>query len=395
MAPQQAMDAQALEQVTTFMFRGIPRKYTNRDLVAVLERSATMDQIDFVYVPWYKNSSSNMGYAFVNFVDVTTARTVYTVMQGSQWGPAHGSRSMNLVPAQVQGLAENLKQYSLKNGLDFDLIHRPLVFKNGAQVDLQEVVERICNNTPADTLSRQTTPTTPPSACQTKETELFGVMPFGAPPGLLSPPQSAPAGFLNNLVGTPPGNFEFVHKAPLSEGARRPMGPPPGLAPPTSAVLKDSGNAHYITSPGSSHGCPVLPTFAQTSVAPALTSGNPEVEPKYVHLDMHVANDKVNTKASRFKSVTRQSEVACTGEAVGTYRDVSPACFGSGTSLNSRRSTACPSGFGSEGSDTNSSADGILESPQYAAAWQQVDILLMKLKASGAHFRKPDVTLCQ
>jgi len=383
MAPQQAMDAKALDQVTTFMFRGIPRKYTNQDLVAVLERSVNLDQVDFVYVPWYKNSNSNMGYAFVNFVDVMTARAAYDVMQGSQWGAAHGARSMNLVAAQVQGLVDNLQQYNLKNGSDFDLIHRPLVFQKGAQLDLQEVVERICNSKQANTSSRPATPTTPQGAKPSTETKVPSALHLRAPPGLAIPPRSAPSG-LSNLISSPLGSFEFV--PPLSDGARRPR-TPPGLELPR-VEHNDSGNAHYIAkSPGGSHGCPMVSTLAQTSFAP-VSAGNPEVETKYVHLGMHVATDKIRNTPSHLPSVTGRSEVECTGEAVGTYGDVSPACFGSGTSLNSRRSTMCPSGFGSD--DRSSSAGEVLESPQYAAAWQQVDILLMKLQAAGASFRKPD-----
>eukprot|EP00446_Apocalathium_sp_SHHI-4_P061695 CAMPEP_0177430560 /NCGR_PEP_ID=MMETSP0368-20130122/75725_1 /TAXON_ID=447022 ORGANISM="Scrippsiella hangoei-like, Strain SHHI-4" /NCGR_SAMPLE_ID=MMETSP0368 /ASSEMBLY_ACC=CAM_ASM_000363 /LENGTH=304 /DNA_ID=CAMNT_0018901169 /DNA_START=59 /DNA_END=974 /DNA_ORIENTATION=+ len=129
-----------LDQVTTFMFRNIPRKYTAMDVVAELETNVTREAFNFVYVPWFKSSTTNMGYAFVNTVDVTTARAVYAMMQGGRWKMGPGSRMMKMVPASMQGLEENLKQFHVNNAQHPNLEHCPLVFRKGVQVELNQAL---------------------------------------------------------------------------------------------------------------------------------------------------------------------------------------------------------------------------------------------------------------
>jgi len=129
-----------LDQVTTVMFRNIPRKYTAMDVVAELEMIVTREAFNFVYVPWFKSSTTNMGYAFVNTVDVTTARAVYAMMRGGRWKMGPGSRMMKMVPASMQGLEENLKQFHFNNAQHPNLEHCPLVFGKGVQVELNQAL---------------------------------------------------------------------------------------------------------------------------------------------------------------------------------------------------------------------------------------------------------------
>mmetsp|Transcript_4505 Transcript_4505/g.12462 ORF Transcript_4505/g.12462 Transcript_4505/m.12462 type:complete len:443 (-) Transcript_4505:59-1387(-) len=411
------------DNVTTFMFRGIPRKYTAWDLIAVLERSGSREQFDFVYVPWYKTANSNMGYAFVNFVDPATARAVHAVMQGRHWGPSHGARTMNLMPAQVQGLEDNLRQYSLKNGTDFELVHRPLVFREGRQIDLQETVRKHCHERRASSPSCQTPPKSPQSVPVANHSELWEAACPRAPVGVESSPPLASCEF-HHRGGSPHGSFELMR----SDGVCIPL--PPGLEPP-----KDTREDGLL-------GCLVPAGRLQMGSPRAGTTGNADLEHKHVHLGQFVATERhqhsfglqasngcsekglVHDGAAgsaadlerrpahlgQLVATAERPRRSCGPRAMGdgrcekglvhdggaggaAQRRVLPAFFASCASAAddvSRRSTACPSSFGSDGSagGHSAAADEILESPAYAAAWQRVNVLLETLQAGGAGFRR-------
>jgi len=129
-------------EATTFMFRHIPRKYTVRDLLSALEQHVTRSALDFVYIPWDRKSTNNMGFAFVNFVDPTCAHMTTTVMQGSLWPYDSRMREMKIVPAFVQGFAANLLRY-YDTVKEPDPVHCPLLFNNGKEVSLHFALQLV------------------------------------------------------------------------------------------------------------------------------------------------------------------------------------------------------------------------------------------------------------
>jgi len=72
----------------------------------------------------------------VNFTDPLTAFTACKTMDGCSWKTARTSRVMKLVPANVQGLAANLKRYS-DSETEPDSSHSPLFFHRGVNIPLQ------------------------------------------------------------------------------------------------------------------------------------------------------------------------------------------------------------------------------------------------------------------
>jgi hypothetical protein len=124
------------EDVTTLMLRRVPRKYSAWDVLAELEHHVSRSALKFVYVPWENNSASNMGFAFVDFVDVGTAHLAFGLMDGTLWRNAIKPRETWIVPALVQGLDANIKRYHEATAGLSNLKHVPLVFRNGKQVPL-------------------------------------------------------------------------------------------------------------------------------------------------------------------------------------------------------------------------------------------------------------------
>jgi len=214
-----------LDQVTTFMFRNIPRKYTAMDVVAELETNVTREAFNFVYVPWFKSSTTNMGYAFVNTVDVTTARAVYAMMQGGRWKMGPGSRMMKMVPASMQGLEENLKQFHVNNAQHPNLEHCPLVFRKGVQVELNQALREF-GLTPEAPFFPSSSCTQPPSDTPPPPRAAM-LAPAAFVP--VAGEESAPlmnigfVGFANvpDVLGESP--FEHVRPAPGLELERLPL----------------------------------------------------------------------------------------------------------------------------------------------------------------------------
>lgn len=130
-----------IESPTTLMIRNLPRRFTAWDLVAELELYMRRSAFNFVYVPWDRKNSNNMGYAFVNFTETNSAALAYSSMEGQEWRLGARARLMKLVPAHVQGLAQNLGRYA-EQGEAPDAGHFPLVFLDGSPVLLEEALRR-------------------------------------------------------------------------------------------------------------------------------------------------------------------------------------------------------------------------------------------------------------
>lgn len=100
--------------VTTLMLRNIPNRYTQQDLMAELDGLGFHNGCyDFLYLPVDNGTLSNVGYAFLNFVEEATAQRCKVAFQG------HRFRRQGLTPgkvasvsvAHIQGLEANLRHY--------------------------------------------------------------------------------------------------------------------------------------------------------------------------------------------------------------------------------------------------------------------------------------------
>eukprot|EP00445_Apocalathium_hangoei_P042458 CAMPEP_0203969362 /NCGR_PEP_ID=MMETSP0359-20131031/97420_1 /ASSEMBLY_ACC=CAM_ASM_000338 /TAXON_ID=268821 /ORGANISM="Scrippsiella Hangoei, Strain SHTV-5" /LENGTH=324 /DNA_ID=CAMNT_0050907299 /DNA_START=60 /DNA_END=1034 /DNA_ORIENTATION=- len=131
--------------VTTLMLRYVPRKFTGIDLVKELERHVPRSSFNYVYVPWDRCSTNNMGYAFANFVDSATARTIAKAMHGNTLANDHRGRMVSVLPARVQGLSRNLRRYDETHfHLEPDIEHSPLIYCKGVEIPLRLAIELNC-----------------------------------------------------------------------------------------------------------------------------------------------------------------------------------------------------------------------------------------------------------
>jgi len=115
---------------TTIMIRNIPNRYRQRELVLELNQNKMKNSYDFVYLPMDKYTTSNVGYAFVNFISAEKCQKAMEIFNGYRFLKYQTiSRKIASVSiAHIQGLANNLKHYK-QSAVNESKIkeHRPMV----------------------------------------------------------------------------------------------------------------------------------------------------------------------------------------------------------------------------------------------------------------------------
>lgn len=94
---------------TTLMIRNIPNHYTQRQLINELDDLGFKGTFDFLYIPLDKGTMSNVGYAFVNFVEPEWAERCMTAFQSYRFKRHRKIAAVSI--AHIQGLEANLAHY--------------------------------------------------------------------------------------------------------------------------------------------------------------------------------------------------------------------------------------------------------------------------------------------
>jgi hypothetical protein len=120
--------------ITTIMARNIPSNYTQRDLMEDLADLGLKGTFDFLYIPLDKNTMTNVGYAFLNFLHPRHATECMRLLQGFRFKRNRRDRGRMAAasPAHIQGLEANLRHYEKAVVMTAkQKQRRPLVLLNG------------------------------------------------------------------------------------------------------------------------------------------------------------------------------------------------------------------------------------------------------------------------
>eukprot|EP00933_Yihiella_yeosuensis_P041453 TRINITY_DN35847_c0_g1_i2.p1 TRINITY_DN35847_c0_g1~~TRINITY_DN35847_c0_g1_i2.p1 ORF type:complete len:390 (+),score=88.25 TRINITY_DN35847_c0_g1_i2:180-1349(+) len=101
------------EAPTTMMIRNIPNRYTQREFVQELTELGFGGSYDFLYLPLDKGTQCNVGYAFVNFLEPSTAQWCTQVFDNysfKKFQKARGKIAAVSV-AHLQGYEANMRHY--------------------------------------------------------------------------------------------------------------------------------------------------------------------------------------------------------------------------------------------------------------------------------------------
>jgi hypothetical protein len=123
-------------EATTFMIHNVPNDYTRTVLIDVLDGSGLYGKIDFLHLPIDRSTKQNVGYAFINFIDVEAAQEGVQILSNFEMCRMRRRSSsvkvrhqkVWLSPAYLQGLEENLEHYRNTSS-------KPLVRINGRWSD--------------------------------------------------------------------------------------------------------------------------------------------------------------------------------------------------------------------------------------------------------------------
>uniref|UniRef100_A0A7S0BC17 RRM domain-containing protein n=1 Tax=Pyrodinium bahamense TaxID=73915 RepID=A0A7S0BC17_9DINO len=138
------LETMPLDEVTTMMIRNVPRKYSEEALMYELQVCVSPGSYNFVYLPWDARRSSNVGYAFVNFLDASTAQMFCQRLDGKPWRLVQCPKEIRIVPAHVQGIALNLVHYIGSSVIENCHAHAPMVVHNGKRISFKEAVDMYC-----------------------------------------------------------------------------------------------------------------------------------------------------------------------------------------------------------------------------------------------------------
>lgn len=118
------------QPITTLMIRNIPNRYSQRDLIEEIDELGFGGTYDFLYLPMDKGTLSNVGYAFVNFVDASWGERGMDAFKSYRFKRyrKQSGKIATVSVAHIQGLENNLKHYqhtAVKDAREKQ--HRPMV----------------------------------------------------------------------------------------------------------------------------------------------------------------------------------------------------------------------------------------------------------------------------
>lgn len=97
-------------EVTTLMVRGIPCSFSQEHMMKIIDHAGLRAKYNFFYLPRAGNNGSNLGYAFLNFVDNECATKCMNQFNGVPLDPSRSMKVCTISPADIQGLS-NLRKH--------------------------------------------------------------------------------------------------------------------------------------------------------------------------------------------------------------------------------------------------------------------------------------------
>lgn len=137
-------EADSGERKTTAMLRNIPNKYEQASLLDEIDSEGFADEYDFFYLPMDMHNKTNVGYAFVNFLESRELDRFCTHFEGYRFKKVSSHKIAAVCPAHVQGLEKNIQQLAKKAVTQFrNSEYRPIVLRDGKRIDFNQVAKEM------------------------------------------------------------------------------------------------------------------------------------------------------------------------------------------------------------------------------------------------------------
>lgn len=127
---------------TTAMLRNIPNRLSQNSLLDEIDAEGFSGLYDFFYLPMDVRNKTNVGYAFINFLDPANMTRFSEHFEGYRFKKQNSQKIATVNPAHVQGLSRNIQQLTKKAVLHFNKgEYKPVVFRDGLRVDFDDLAK--------------------------------------------------------------------------------------------------------------------------------------------------------------------------------------------------------------------------------------------------------------
>ncbi|KAG9069181.1 hypothetical protein KI688_010077 [Linnemannia hyalina] len=123
---------------TTFMIRNIPNKYTQSMLLECINESH-FGKFDFLYLRMDFKNKCNVGYAFINFINIEVVASFVQHHVGKKWGRFNSDKICSLSYATIQGRRALVDKFRNSSVMEEESSYRPKIFyTSGPNLGLEE-----------------------------------------------------------------------------------------------------------------------------------------------------------------------------------------------------------------------------------------------------------------
>lgn len=130
------------DQVTTLMLRNIPYKYSQTALLQEIDQLGFAGSYDFFYLPMDQHNRSNVGYAFINFIDPASVPLCYSVFSNYKFQRYPSKKICVISPAHLQGFKKNVEHFQNSAVMNaHNNQYRPVVLPHGEPREESKTVE--------------------------------------------------------------------------------------------------------------------------------------------------------------------------------------------------------------------------------------------------------------
>jgi hypothetical protein len=140
----QAAAADGASQKTTAMLRNIPNRYMQSALLEEINEQGFRGTYDFFYLPMDVHNKTNVGYAFINFLNSADLERFCRHFENRQFDKHPSNKIATVSPAHINGLDANIRHLAKKAVSQFkDREYQPIVFRDGAIISFRDALRSI------------------------------------------------------------------------------------------------------------------------------------------------------------------------------------------------------------------------------------------------------------
>ncbi|EJU04075.1 hypothetical protein DACRYDRAFT_76394 [Dacryopinax primogenitus] len=118
---------EGLDTRTTVMLKNVPNKMTDKHLMAFID-TVTPKSYSFLYLRMDFENHCNVGYAFVNFMDVDSLLRFAETKLGKKWGMFNSEKVLNMSYANYQGKEALVEKFRNSGVMEEREAWRPKIF---------------------------------------------------------------------------------------------------------------------------------------------------------------------------------------------------------------------------------------------------------------------------